>query len=796
MNLNHINNHIKCYNLLTEAGLDTKLTSRCSADNLITGIEQLITTELNEDFSAFEFETQVLLFSNRQLMERALLLLGSPCFIEHIEALLTQLSASEFLEIPLEQLTEVTSDATLVSEYLGSYIRYFHKLNLTDENKTLLWKCLSNCAEKGADTLKLAQAYPYIFYSETVASSLLHSLTDYDKCLHTLSHDLGLSRICDLLAVNLKNAQLSDDAFRQLSTKRSSIEPNLDWASGFFTEEEFPRFLELLVNSMSIDYDLENLKSKVESGKVQEAHQMIQNRVSYIAFYHGKQFVEEWGGLKHEDLMLYAIVNNKKAFLSLVSEKPDLYRQIPDNSILFEPSFYKENININTLNAKNLKQCINIPCRKTECLKLLSGTKRTFNEVATLYPEPVVYTQVYTRLCVDSIDTRLKIIKELINVNCLSMSTNATALAARLSEKPMSVWMQKDFAHIADMSAEACIKLLQYYSEIQHLIPSITNVAEVYYMCNNIEVVSECATLDEVHKYMITHDKDWLAVQDALCIDSKVIAENQEHVLKFICNNGAHIVNVYRKHTSGKEEILSRLVSAELLGRFNELKYFDGDLEEEISYSISSSAKKVWMHNSRQETDSLTVYEEDAFIPVMQIGVIPTRSCLSYSDGSYSQCLLACHDANKKIIFLKYNGKVVLRAILRLTKGIEATGNNDTANTLEFADLTKTASKKTKKEKLVLFLEKYYTAGLPQQMQETALQLLLTLVKDKARALHATLVCADAYSKYDKSLVKHKWNIYISKSKAGTQYLDSLGGSVQLHNEGKYYKGNFLTKID
>ena len=39
------------------------------------------------------------------------------------------------------------------------------------------------------------------------------------------------------------------------------------------------------------------------------------------------------------------------------------------------------------------------------------------------------------------------------------------------------------------------------------------------------------------------------------------------------------------------------------------------------------------------------------------------------SEWSNCDCLLSCFDANKKIIFIKHNSKIVFRAILRLTKG-------------------------------------------------------------------------------------------------------------------------------
>ena len=37
-------------------------------------------------------------------------------------------------------------------------------------------------------------------------------------------------------------------------------------------------------------YDLERLRKKVDEGKIQEAHQMIESRASYISFFYKEKF--------------------------------------------------------------------------------------------------------------------------------------------------------------------------------------------------------------------------------------------------------------------------------------------------------------------------------------------------------------------------------------------------------------------------------------------------------------------------------------------------------------------------
>lgn len=104
---------------------------------------------------------------------------------------------------------------------------------------------------------------------------------------------------------------------------------------------------------------------------------------------------------------------------------------------------------------------------------------------------------------------------------------------------------------------------------------------------------------------------------------------------------------------------------------------------------------------------NLVAYEETGLLPVMQIGEIPTHSCISYRTGHNSECLLSCFDSNKKFLFIKKNGQAVFRAMLRLTKGSFA--DNRKRKGIEFADLLKTDEKNMDEgEELVLFLERYY----------------------------------------------------------------------------------------
>lgn len=174
---------------------------------------------------------------------------------------------------------------------------------------------------------------------------------------------------------------------------------------------------------------------------------------------------------------------------------------------------------------------------------------------------------------------------------------------------------------------------------------------------------------------------------------------------------------------------------------------------------------------------------------------IPDRIVYVYL--KYYACLLSCFDANKKIIFIKHNSKIVFRAILRLTKGSFVAA--DERKTIEFVDVTaKSEPHENKAEELVLFLERYYQSGLSEQEIRKAVNLTAMLVKEKAEKLGARLVLSSSYKNVleNKNYVLTNFYMYISASKNGSQYLDSLGGAAGVSASGSYTCNTFLLEAE
>ena len=228
-----------------------------------------------------------------------------------------------------------------------------------------------------------------------------------------------------------------------------------------------------------------------------------------------------------------------------------------------------------------------------------------------------------------------------------------------------------------------------------------------------------------------------------------------------------------------------------------ELKYHEGDLEREIAFPLKKDVEELWKENLLRVDGSWRIWEEDSLLPIMQIGELPLRNCISYRNGPNCDCLLSCFDANKKLVFIEHNGKIVFRAIIRLTKGSFVAA--DERKTIEFVDVTaKSKSHENKAEELVLFLEHYYQSGLNEQEIQKAVNLTVMLVREKAEKLGARLVLSRRYKNVleNKNYVLTNFYIYISASKNGSQYLDSLGGAAGVSASGSYTCNTFLLEAE
>lgn len=397
-------------------------------------------------------------------------------------------------------------------------------------------------------------------------------------------------------------------------------------------------------------------------------------------------------------------------------------------------------------------------------------------------------------------DDRLRVIRELIKRDCLidALEENQVErLAEALSKKPLSRWMQEDLKNILDLRHETAIWILIFLMDFPEFLKDLTKDNQVYFLLHNQNLLNGCSGLPALMDKLLVQDPSWKNLKTELNISDAFVEENKSNIQKFIYEGGAEIMTSFLNRQPKKKEEIRRIVNAELLGKFMELKYHEGDLEREIAFPLKKDVEELWKENLLRVDGSWRIWEEDSLLPIMQIGELPLRNCISYRNGPNCDCLLSCFDANKKLVFIEHNGKIVFRAIIRLTKGSFVAA--DERKTIEFVDVTaKSKSRENKAEELVLFLERYYQSGLNKQQIRKAVNLTAMLVKEKAEKLGARFVLSRNYKNVleNKNYVLTNFYMYISASKNGSQYLDSLGGAAGVSDSGSYTCNTFLLEAE
>lgn len=286
-----------------------------------------------------------------------------------------------------------------------------------------------------------------------------------------------------------------------------------------------------------------------------------------------------------------------------------------------------------------------------------------------------------------------------------------------------------------------------------------------------------------------------------MALGPEFLERHRESIMEFLCRNGAHIAETYRKGLGGNQQAaFLRVVKAELMGQLGDLKYFEGDLQRELNSPLTARVKAGWPVNLSLAKGGLEVREHDDFFSTMLLGVQPQRTCLSYIDGQYRECLLSAFDSNKKVLYAALDGRVVGRAFLRLTKGrltgADVPEADDSGFT--FVDLERPEARPVRpreREGLTLFLERPYISGVGPEVSRSIMRMFTELAERKAGELDTMLVLSSDYRNHIPSgFTWTKYAVYISKSKAGAQYLDSLGGQATVSAEGSYKSNTFLVR--
>lgn len=616
------------------------------------------------------------------------------------------------------------------------------------------------------------------------ASPLVTGFLDqlYEKGLHI---DCTLGRLRLLAA-------LDADGFARLRAALDALggEPNV-----------MERFLVLWLDNGGHAGDLDAFLAAAKKRTPEQLAAALENRLAYLNLLYGGAL----DGVPFQDvpghalpLLAYALARRQKAFLQLVTRDFASFTALPAGCMLFCNAFFTR-VHLNALTPRDLAACQKDGASMDgeKALAALEQRPYTFAELRALWGANVRYARFYNRLAVPRIDGRLLVLRQLLKRRLLPELPDGAmdCLAAHLSEKPLFAWRDQDLAHIRGLTYRQCVLLLAAYDRIGRFLPDISTEYEAAFAIRQTDALSGYARWQDVLDDVEHLDTAWARLREELGLDDAFVEENHGHIIPFLLQEGASIATSYEGCLSDPEGF-QRIVRAQLMGQYHTLKYFRNDLDREISYPITEAQKLRWMENASLTRDGFEVSERDDFFTTMRIGDVPEYTCLNYRTGSHRECLLACFDSNKKFLFATLNGKPVARAMLRLTKGREQAGPGEGVS-LEFADLRNdpgNTSETPAGETLTLFLEAPYTNGLNENDVHLVKELFVQLAVLKAAQLGALPVLSGHYAKEASGIgfTAMRFALYISRSKAGRQYLDSLQGANTTADEDSYKSGRFL----
>lgn len=791
-----IKRHLAERNMLKTAGLSLCYLEKKGEEKCVRAAEAIIQNEVMDVIPSLWEQVCLYMMEDPETITYLGNLKKEGCELNayRFQRILLDAGTDKVSDFSYEQVKAVYFDPLVTDGTAYSYMKYYGEQNVSKEEKEQLVKSIAMCMEV-LDFEKAGEKDHMLLVNPVFSSELLLDLLENVNNLKILQ-DQGLMELVNTLAGYEAEIQsLNQKQFDQMKERPVEILEKLRIVTGYIPKDKLTDGLNLWLWNEALYEDLCKLEraftdgadpAEVFSSKVSYVNTLYQNPLSKISL--SSLSVEK------SELLLYAITQKKKAFLNLINEEPELFYDLPNASMLLKKEMYQEYINLNTLNRKNLKDSADL-ILSNDRFELLAKREHTFEELKLLCTAKEAVIRLYEQLTCKC-DERLLVLRELIKRECVPYSFwkgQIEPLAAALSQKPLSRWIREDFWNIPDLSYGTALWLLVYREQLKGMEKEITMEQQALYLLKDLALVKECDSLSELKEKLILGDVSWRLLKEKLSFSEEFVQNNAARIGNFLFVGGAEIMETFLERQPSKIEEIRRLVTAELLGKFDELKYPSGDLMREIDFEVSEEAEKEWKKDRTFTRGNLVLKEETGLLPVMQIGEVPSYSCLSYRSGLNSDCLLSCFDSNKKFFFIRKNGQVVFRAMIRLTKGSYV--GDRMRKKIQFADLSGAGKPKEEEgEESVLFLERYYEKNLTNEEMDQAVYLVFVAAKEKAKKLGARLVLSCYYQDdvKTKEYIKSNYYLYISKSKNGSQYLDSLYGEASVSDSGDYSSNIFL----
>lgn len=791
-----IKRHLAERNMLKTAGLSLCYLEKKGEEKCVRAAEAIIQNEVMDVIPSLWEQVCLCMMEDPETITYLGNLKKEGCELNayRFQRILLDAGTDKVSDFSYEQVKAVYFDPLVTDGTAYSYMKYYGEQNVSKEEKEQLVKSIAMCMDV-LDFEKAGEKDRMLLVNPVFSSELLLNLLENVNNLKILQDQDLMELVNTLAGYEAEIRSLNQKQFDQMKERPVEILEKLRIVTRYIEKENLTDGLNLWLWNEALYEDLCKLERAFTDGA--DPAEVFSSKVSYVnTLYQNPLSKISLSSLSEEksEILLYAITQKKKAFLNLINEEAELFYDLPNASMLLKKEVYQEYINLNTLNRKNLKDSADLILSRDR-FELLAKREHTFEELKLLCTAKEAVIELYEHLTCKS-DERLLVLRELIKRECVPHSFwegQIEPLAAALSKKPLSRWIREDFWNIPDLSYGTALWLLVYREQLKGMEKEITMEQQALYLLKDLALVKECDSLSELKEKLILGDVSWRLLKEKLSFSEEFVQNNAARIGNFLFVGGAEIMETFLERQPSKIEEIRRLVTAELLGKFDELKYPSGDLMREIDFEVSEEAEKEWKIDRTFTSKNLVLKEETGLLPVMQIGEVPSYSCLSYRSGLNSDCLLSCFDSNKKFFFIRKNGQVVFRTMIRLTKGSYV--GDRMRKKIQFADLSGAGKPKEEEgEESVLFLERYYEKNLTNEEMDQAVYLVFVAAKEKAKKLGARLVLSCYYQDdvKTKEYIKSNYYLYISKSKNGSQYLDSLYGEASVSASGDYSSNIFL----
>lgn len=802
--MNTLIQHTKLIIKMKECGLQSELIKKFSLKDIIKSCNRIEKSDLKKfDYSKYSL-IQEELVEDENIIKIVQLVFKGKYNIEEFQILLEEIRSNneKMSYYNYRDIIRVLNYKTLNVKAYYTFLKYY-----VNEKNEIRKKVINNLnyfyLQDDVKFNELSENEINLIKNHCLDNINLIPIKSIKEVYELLVNNKELLELIDYLNATKLYIPLSLEKYKIINNNSEEITTYIKKLHSKIKDNEimYQILLKWLDNDCSL-YDLKVINSKIDETDYNKLEKAVQSRTSYINFIYGnklKKFPLNSIYGKKEDLIIYAIRKNKKSFLKLIEDKMEDFLSIPSSSILYYEKFYSVYINLNEITLKNLIKLKSMNYDINPMLYLLEDQKYTFDEISILYNANEKYIKLYNELLDLKIDNRILIIRQFIKKNLLNIDINDSeikVLASKLKEKPLYRWLESDFNKIKNITIRDVIQILIQYEKIKKFLNEIRDKKELSYILRNCDSVEKYNNLQEIKNDIENVDKYWGKLKDIMGYSNQFVCKYKENINNFLLNNEAELAYEYYINQSiGQQESFKLIIKSVIMGEFQKLKYHTDDLKKEIDYKLKEYQIKEWSTvNSEINEEGYNIKEYDDFYHTMILGKYPQSTCLNYKDGTYNKCLLACFDSNKKILYAKIDGRIVARAMIRLTKGIYNKSGSDFKK-LTFIDVENEINGENdiEEENLTLFLERPYISGISEKNEIIVKKLFIKLLKEKAKKMDALLVLSkDYYDINDEEFESIPYYMYISKSKSSSQYLDSLSGQATISDVGEYKKNNFL----